>query len=279
MIRPEKTAAHEGCSCGDSCHSGQAEALAPHELPSSDFSLSAETCTCDGYVCLRRYLALTGFILGVFLVLHLAINLLGLWPARFQTAVNRLHGLGVALPVLEIGLIFIPLTIHVALGLRTLHREKLTFGIEKHHHGSDTRYWLQRVSAVILLAFLAFHLATMHRWGLHLVFRLTHWPALERFAAGGLFEPSRAFASVRDGLRNFCSVAAGNPANLFIAQFYLLAIAAAVYHLANGVAIGADVLGCTRTARQQYRLWHICIVSGTALGAIGMAAWYAFVVK
>lgn len=246
-----------------------------------DFSVpeKAHDCGCGGHACSRRYLAITGFILGTFVVLHLAVNMLGLWPAWFQAAVNRIHGLGKALPILEIGLIFIPLTIHVALGLRTLRREKLRFGVEKHYHGSDIRQWLQRVTALILLVFLAFHLATMHRWGLHLVFRLTHWPALERYAAGGLFEPSRAFSSVRDGLGNFWSATAGHPANLLIAQFYLLGIAAAVYHLANGVATGAEVLGLTSTPVAQQRLWRICLVAAPALLLIGMAAWCAFVVK
>jgi succinate dehydrogenase hydrophobic anchor subunit len=71
---------------------------------------------------------------------------------------------------LEIGLV-LALAIHVTLGLRTLCREGLKLGVQKHHHGSDLRYWLQRVTAVILLVFLAFHLATMHRWGFHLVIR------------------------------------------------------------------------------------------------------------
>jgi hypothetical protein len=117
--------------------------------------------------------------------------------------------------------------------------------------------------AVILLAFLAFHLATMHRWGLHLVFRLTRWQALDRYAAGGLFEPSRAFASVRDGLGNFWSAASGHPANLLVAQFYLLGITLAVYHLANGVATGSEVLGLTATPAAQRRLWRITTVVPT----------------
>jgi len=272
--------ARHGCQCGGSCHPRQTQTLEPRDLLSVDFSASEKVhdCGCGGHACPRRYLAITGFIFGTFLILHLAVNLLGLWPARFQAAVSRIHNLGNVLPVLEIGLIFIPLTIHVALGLRALRRELLKFGVEKHHHGSDLRQWLQRITALILLAFLAFHLATMHRWGLHLVFRLTHWPALERYAAGGLFEPSCAFSSARDGLGNFWSAATGNPANLLIAEFYLLGIAAAVYHLANGVATGAEVLGLASTPAAQQWLWRLCLVAAPLLLLVGMAAWYAFAV-
>ena len=182
------------------------ESLAPREIrcrwifPCRN---NEDDCACGGHACPRHYLAITGFILGAFLVCASSVNMLGFWPARFQAAVNQIHSLGAALPVLEIGLIFIPLTIHVALGLRTLRREKLKLGVEKHHHGSDVRYWLQRVTAVILLAFLAFHLATMHRWGFHLVYQMTHWPALGRYAAGGLFEPSTRICVRVRGLWQF----------------------------------------------------------------------------
>ena len=275
-----EAAPKSGCgknSCGCGGHGRRAALPDARAILDLQFGEEAASeCGCSGRTCPRHYLAWSGFVLGGFLVLHLAINLLGLWPARFQAAVNRIHGLGMALPALEIGLIFIPLTLHVALGLRTLGREKLRFGVEKHHHGSDLRQWLQRVTALILLAFLTFHLATMHRWGLHLVFRLTHWPGLARYAAGGLFEPSRALSSARDALGNFWSAASGHPANLLIAQFSLLGIAAAVYHLANGAATGAEVLGLTTTPAAQQRFGRICLVAAPALLLIGLAALYAF---
>lgn len=233
-------------------------------------------CTCHGHACPRRYIAITGFMLGAFLILHLAVNMFGLWPVRFQAVVNRIRGLGATLPVLEIGLLFVPLTIHIALGLRTLRCEKLRLGVEKHHHGSDVRYWLQRVTAVILLVFLTFHLATMHRWGVHLVYQITHWPALARYATGGLFEPQRGFASVSEAQWRFCDQRAANPANLLVVQLYLLGLASAVYHLVNGVATGVEVLGFAPTTGQKERVWRVCIGAGFILAAIGMAGWYAF---
>ena len=125
------------------------------------------------------------FVAGGFLVLHLAINTLGLWPDTFQAAVNRNHALGPLLPVLEMGLIFLPVTIHAALGLRTLGREKLRYGVAKHHHGSELRQWLQRVTAVILLAFILFHVVTLHRW------------------FGGRFDPHHAFSSASQAVWQF----------------------------------------------------------------------------
>jgi succinate dehydrogenase/fumarate reductase cytochrome b subunit len=236
----------------------------------------AHKCSCGGHACPRHYLALSGFILGAFLVAHLAVNALGLWPRRFQAAVNRIHGLGAALPALEIGLIFLPLAVHAMLGLRSLRRDRLKLAAFGHRHGSHVRYWLQRVTAVILLVFVIFHLATMHPWGLHLVYQITHWHVLDRYAAGGLFEPSQAFASAHNGLAAFWSGVPGNPANLLLAQFYLLGVAAGVYHLANGMATGGEVLGFGRTRGQLERLRRVGIATGFLLAAMGIAAWYAF---
>lgn len=234
----------------------------PHSFDLKSGLETAHKCNCGGGACPRHYLALTGFLLGGFLVLHLAINALGLWPAKFQAAVNRNHALGALLPVLEVGLIFLPLTIHLAFGLRTLGREKLKFGIAKHHHGSDLRQWLQRVTAVIMLAFILFHVVTMHRW------------------FGGRFDSANAFSSASHAIWQFWhGLPAGHPGNLLFAQFYLLGIVAAVYHLANGLATGAEVLGWVKTPAAQDRLWRVCLLTSPALLLAGLAAWYGFAVR
>jgi hypothetical protein len=111
---------------------------------------------------------------------------------------------------------------------------------------------------------------------LHLAYRVTHWPALERYAATGLFDPQRAFASVSEAMSLFWGGRASNPANLLIAEFYLLGIVSAVYHLANGVATGAEVLGFVTGNAQKESLWRCCMGAGVVLAAIGIIGWYAF---
>ncbi|MGO8677801.1 MAG: hypothetical protein ACLQVX_18250 [Limisphaerales bacterium] len=233
-------------------------------------------CACGGHACPRKYLAITGFILGAFLIVHLSINALGFWPARFQAVVDRIHGLGVALPVLEMGLIFIPLGVHVALGLPALWSDKLRVNARRPHHDSEVRYWLQRVTAVILLGFLAFHLATMRQWRFHLAYEITPWLGLAPGPASGFFEPRHAFEFVSGSLWRFWDEHAANPADLLIAQFYLLGVASAVYHLANGMATGAQALGFAVTLKQKERYLGFCTGAAFVLTAIGMAAWYAF---
>jgi len=255
-----------GCknsSCGCAGHSRHVQAGTqpdPRVILALQFVEEAEhKCKCGGATCPRHYLAFTGFLLGGFLVLHFAFNALGLWPEHFQAAVNRSHALGALLPVLEMGSVFLPLTIHVAFGLRTLRRERLKFGVEKHHHGSDLRQWLQRVTALILLAFILFHVVTLHRW------------------FGGRFDPSNAFSSASHAIWQFWhGQPAGSFANLLFAQFYLLGIVAAVYHLTNGVATGAEVLGLVSTQVAQDRLWRVCVMVAPALLLAGLVPWYAF---
>ncbi|MEI6194635.1 MAG: hypothetical protein WCS42_09920 [Verrucomicrobiota bacterium] len=91
---------------------------------------------------------------------------------------NRIHSLGALLPVLEIGLASV-LTFHIVVGLRLMRRDKLNFISGEHYHGSPMRQWLQRVTAVIMLSFVLFHIAVMHRW------------------FGGRFDPNNAFSSAQ----------------------------------------------------------------------------------
>ena len=71
----------------------------------------------------------------------------------------------------------------------------------------------------------------------------------------------------------------GHPGNLLFAQFYLLGIVAAVYHLSNGLATGAEVLGWVKTPAAQDRLWRVCVLTSPALLLAGLAAWYGFAVR
>ena len=250
------------CGCGGHGHA-KAGAPDPRVIMALKFGDEAEhKCSCSGKKCPRHYLAITGFMLGGFLILHLALNSLALWPGKYQAAVNRNHSLGALLPVLEVGLILIPLAIHLAFGLRTLRREKLKFGVEKHHHGGDLRQWLQRLTAIILLAFILFHVVAMHRW------------------FGGRFDGQAAFNSASRAIWQFWrGQPAGSFPNLLFAQFYLLGIAAAACHVANGLATGAEVLGLVKTPAAQDRLWRVSICAAPALLLAGMAAWCALAVK
>ena len=93
------------------------------------------------------------------------------------------------------------------------------------------------------------HVATLSAWGLN----------------GGAFEPSRPYASVAAALRS--------PA---VKAFYLSAIVAVSYHLANGLFTGAGLWGLVRSDEGKRRWRWVCAALGISLASLGSAAWYAF---
>lgn len=108
---PAGGCAKTSCRCGGHRRKGAPRPAEPdpRTILALDFTdAKPHACNC-GHTCPRHYLAITGYLLGGFLLLHLALNTLALWPGRFQAAVNQNHALGWILPVLETGLIFIPL--------------------------------------------------------------------------------------------------------------------------------------------------------------------------
>ena len=261
-LSKSKCGGKSNCGCGGHGHA-KTVSLNPRTIRTIQFGEEAEhKCSCSGGGrCPRHYLAPTGYALGGFLILHLLVNFLALWPGKFQSAVDKIHSLGGLLPVLEIGLIAI-LAFHIAVGLRLMRRDKLKFITGGHFHGSPLRQWLQRVTAVILLAFILFHVAVLHRW------------------FGGRFDPHNAFASASQAVWQFWrGQPAGSFPNLLFAQIYLLGIVAAVYHVANGLATGAEVLGFVNTPAAQDRLWKISICAAPLLLLAGMAAWWALAAK
>jgi succinate dehydrogenase / fumarate reductase cytochrome b subunit len=237
-------------------------------------------CTCRHRYCPRRIHAILGVALGLFVVAHLAIAVTGLWPERYQNLVNQIHRLGPALWVIELALVFIPLLIQVGYGLRMLVKVGMAYHTDKKSRGGDLRFFLQRLSAVVLLLFLGFHVATMHRWGFHLLHEMTGMNALKGYAATGQFHPDgQAFQSTAIAIRSYWSPdAARHPANLFVASFYAIGIWAVCYHLANGLATSAMAWGITVTETSQRRCALLCLGIGVALTLTGTAAWYAFAI-
>jgi succinate dehydrogenase / fumarate reductase, cytochrome b subunit len=235
-------------------------------------------CTCRHRYCPRRIHAILGVAVGVFLIAHLAVAVTGLWPAQYERFVHQIHRFSPALPVLELALVFIPLVVQVGYGLRMLVKVGLAYHTDKQSRGGDLRFFLQRLSAIVLLLFIGFHVATMNRWGFHLVYEVTGMDALERYATAGLFHPNgQPFQSTALAIRSYWNPeAVAHPANLLVVDFYAVGIWAACYHLANGLATSAMAWGITVTETAQRRCTLLCLGIGVALMLAGTIAWYAF---
>lgn len=235
-------------------------------------------CQCGHGYCPRRIHVLSGLLLGVFLLTHLAINFLGLWPVKYNDAVGRIHRSEPVLVCFEILLVFIPLAVHAGFGIYLLKRFGLAYGVSKHSHGSNARYFWQRLTAVSLLGFLLFHIGTLHRWGFHALYKLTGWDALQRYAAGGLFNPSHdPFTAVVNGIGHFWNPQLPcDPGNFAVVSLYFVGIVAAVYHFVNGLSTGAMVLHWTKSRGSEKKFWYICLAAGCLLLVMGLVELSAF---
>jgi succinate dehydrogenase / fumarate reductase cytochrome b subunit len=196
--------------------------------------------------------SLAGLLFAAFLGVHFLTAASALSPAAFQGNANFLRGLTERFPAIEFIAVGLPLFALIAFGGYLLIEAGLSPARKRCDRGGKTRYFLQRISALLILSFIVFHVATLSPWGLH----------------GGSYDPSRSFDSVAAALR----------ANTAVAIVYLLAIVAVSYHLANGLWSGALAWGAIRSERAK-RTWELaCAAFGIALCSAGVVAWYAFVI-
>jgi succinate dehydrogenase / fumarate reductase cytochrome b subunit len=216
--------------------------------------------------------------LVLFVIAHLTLAATGFWPTWYQANVSRIHRLGSALPPLEIICVFLPLLMQIYFGVKLLCKAGLKFRTDKHHRGGHTRFFLQRTSAIVMLLFLLFHVATFHRWGLHSLHQAMGTGFLAHDAGEGIFDAGHAYESTTAGIAAFWGNGISHSlANSWTAGFYLAGIWATCYHVANGLATGGVAWGLTMTDRAQRAVNRVCFLSGMALLVLGTAAWRAFV--
>jgi succinate dehydrogenase / fumarate reductase cytochrome b subunit len=241
---------------------------------------------------LRRIHSLLGILFGGYIAVHLSVNASGFWPDVYQGYVNHIHNLEPALPIVELVTIFIPLLVHMIYGAYIAFAG-VKFNTTKYNYGGNWRYFLQRWTAVILLAFILFHVGTLHKWGLAGVRDLiwTMHPAPGGFLSGianwcnnwgGTFKAEDAYGTTVSGVRHYF-YDSDNPQYLGIRNyavwvFYLLGIWSATFHFANGLWTAAIAWGLTTTARAQKRWGNVCLGFFIIMTLIGTLAWLAFTI-
>ncbi len=232
-------------------------------------------CSCQGLLRPRRMHALCGLWMAAFLAAHLAIALTGWSPAAYRQNIDAIQGAIAHVPGFTLIAIFIPLGFQAASGLYLLRKEGMKFGVKKCNRGGKLRFFLQRVTGLAILAFLLFHVGTLHAWGLHAVYQATHLGALDRYAAGGLFQAGdAAFRSTVEGFGGSCGTSAAG--NALVAALSLLGIWATAFHAANGAWSGGVIWGLLPTPESKRRWGRLAIAIGVLLLAAGTGAWYAF---
>jgi len=185
---------------------------------------------------LRRLHSLTGIIFGGYLVVHLIVNATLVQLGKhdlYQAQVTKIH----ELPFLwawEWGLIYLPILYHTVYGIYiTLTGQP---NVDRYGYTKNWFYVLQRISAVIILLFLIFHvLALKAGW----------------FGMTLSFDPQRASGTIGRHMQ----------ASWVIPWIvYPLGILASCYHLANGFWTAAVTWGLTVSAGAQRRWGYVCAI-------------------
>jgi succinate dehydrogenase / fumarate reductase cytochrome b subunit len=211
---------------------------------------------------LRRLHSLMGLLFGGYLVVHLLVNATLLEgvrydgePTVYQLQVDKIH----ALPFLELvawTVILLPIIYHTVYGVVVLLGGRPNVG--SYGYAKNWAYLLQRISAVVLVLFIAFHYLSM------------------KGAFGGTHGQMLTFVPVDSPDTDF-SEATQSTVNHFHAAWWIwlvypVGILAATFHTANGFWTAGVTWGLTISARAQ-RLWmFVCIGLFLFLSACGLIA-------
>jgi succinate dehydrogenase / fumarate reductase cytochrome b subunit len=208
--------------------------------------LSAPLIGGHHYFLLRRLHSLTGLVFGGYLIVHLLVNAtIAQGGMVYQNQVNKIHDLPF-LPVIEWTLIYLPILYHTVYGIWiTLTGQP---NVTNYPYGKNIFYVLQRISAIIIVFFILFHVLSL-KYGL--------------FGTNLSFEPHTAMKTVATHMH------VGWPIVWIV---YPLGILASCYHLANGFWTAAITWGLTISAAAQRRWGFVCAGLFVLTFAAGMIA-------
>jgi succinate dehydrogenase / fumarate reductase, cytochrome b subunit len=204
---------------------------------------------------LKKLHSLSGVVpLGAFVVLHLWITS-SIAGSRdiYDRQISVVHG--GPLQVLEVVLVFVPLAYHAAYGLwLTLSRKGSSSAppdaddADDHGYATDLMRSLQRVSGIVVLLFIAFHV-----WDTR----------LQTFTKG---IPVDAYSTRL--VERLSSTQGGIP---WFAIAYVIGVAATAFHLGNGLTSFVKTWGYVRTALAEARARLFFRVVGIVVFVISTA--------
>lgn len=194
---------------------------------------------------LRKLHSLSGVVpVGAFLVFHLWTNAKALQgQERFDDAVADISHMPY-LPVIEIGIILLPLAFHALYGVKLALEAKPNVGA--YTYSRNWMYTMQRVTGIIAFAFIGFHL-----W--------EYW--LQKMI--GRMEPQQFYPSL---CANMSSTTSGVPVTAIV---YIIGIAASVFHLSNGLWGFCFSWGVTVSRRAQMMAATVFGLAGVVMFVLG----------
>lgn len=219
---------------------------------------------------LRKLHSLTGVVpVGVFLIEHLVTNSMAAFGtpadpgAKFNKSVQFIADLPF-LFFLEFFGIFLPLAFHAIYGIRIAMTAN--FNSAQYPYMANRRYSLQRISGYFAFFFLIVHL---------LKFRFAHWIGL---AEKHFLHTDNYFQTTYNGLMDWQPWGIYMPPSV-VMTFYVIGLAAASYHFANGLWTFCISWGITIGERAQKRVGMAAAVFGIGLFSLGLLSLWGFATK
>jgi len=202
--------------------------------------------TAQSHFWLRRLHSLSGIVpVGGFLAFHLYENYTATKGAEaYNKMTLGLQELPFAV-AMEIAIIIVPLLFHGVYGLFITSTARPN--VVSNRYVRNWMYLLQRVTGVIVFAFILFHLWT------------TRFVQLQDHESLDLFRQVQA--------------AVTNP---WIYAFYVAGILSATFHLANGIWSFSIVWGLTVGPRAQRRMMYVAAAVFVVLSFLGVQSIQAF---
>lgn len=178
----------------------------------------------------------------------------------FQNTVYQIHSLGSILWVVEWLFIFLPIIFHAVFGVVIIYGGKNN--VSKYRYGSNVRYYLQRLTGVIALFFIFFHVFHLHGW-----FHMDFWvESVVKPLNGAQFLPYKAASTTATALQG----------SLILVLIYIVGILACVFHFANGIWTMGITWGVWTSPAAQKRAGYLAAGIGTLIGIIGLSAVMGF---
>ena len=190
------------------------------------------------YIVFKRIHSLTGIIfIGGFVIFHYINNSLAKNPKILNKFTKKMHEFPL-LPIIEIFGIYLPLILHIIIGLILLRTSKINYNLK---YETNYSFIVQRTTAYVILFTLLFHLITI---------RFNEY--LPDFIKKALSIPPKrdyTFQKV-----NIWFKSPLKPIGLLIYKLFTLSVA---YHLSNGLWTSAITWGLAKTYEKQKKLRNL----------------------
>jgi succinate dehydrogenase / fumarate reductase cytochrome b subunit len=223
--------------------------------------------TPESYFWIRRLHSLTGLVpIGAFVLVHLFTNAYSWMPKAFNEHVKALNETPFVW-LIEYAGIMAPIAFHAFLGLWMCVR----MDVNQTQYGNfrNWMYFLQRLSGVIVFAFIVFHLAQF-RFLKEDAFKHVHLPiAAKPGVATPGYPEYDPYGTIRDGLR-------GNVLGVPIYVLYYVGVLATAFHFANGLWSFCVTWGITVGRRSQLLMSYLTMAIFLGVSFFGIYALTGF---